>query len=99
MKKSTLVLTILVCTLALSFPAATVSTANGLLINEDFESVQPGQIPRGWWSRAYSGEGCFNDKWVRSFESSNVLSLASGWASLAGPASIVLLNYAVEADV
>ena len=98
MKKLKLVLTISVCSLFLTFFIVSVPTANGLLLNEDFESVTLGQIPADWWAIHWSSGGCFERSWVEDFENNNVLSLASGWSSAAGPTNLVLLDYAVETD-
>ncbi len=96
MRTLKLISIIFICALALSFPVASVATANGLLLDENFESVEPGDIPSDWWSYCYYG-GCFARAWVEEIEDNNVLSLSTAWAALAGPADIVLLDYAVGA--
>jgi hypothetical protein len=77
-------------------------SVDGSVLEEDFESVNPGQIPDGWWSIDSWGNhtSCSytSDHKVREIDGNKVLSLTADWAALAGPADIVLLDYAVEAD-
>jgi hypothetical protein len=77
----------------------TACTVDGLILEENFELVQPGHIPSDWWSYRYYADDCFAEAWVvEESGDNNVLSLSSGWASVAGPTDLVLLDYAVEAD-
>lgn len=101
MRKLKLILIIFVCTLALSFSIVSVATANGLLLDEDFELVDPGDIPLNWWSYLWTGDVPYAARVVVLEDDNHVMHLSSGWASVTGPNPNLLnplLDYAVEAD-
>lgn len=97
MNKLNFFFAILLCIFSLSFLASNMASAD-VLLSEDFESVTPGGIPPDWWSDVWVSQ-CFHRAWVEEIDSNNVLSMSCDWASVAGPSSLVLLDYAVEADV
>ena len=96
MNKLNFFFAMLLCIFSLSFLASNMASAE-VFLSEDFESVTPGGLPSNWWSYVWVSE-CFHRAWVEEIDSNNVLSMSCDWASVAGPSSLVLLDYAVEAD-